>query len=189
MAGAVVSEVESRHLRLATPCVGWDLHQLLGHIIGQNHGFADAVGAVDAPREAFADRRPAPDGVPEAWTESAEKLSAAFEAAPLDRQVVLAEFSFESRFPVSDVVGFHLLDTVVHGWDVATALDHPFHPDDDMVAETLKVARLIPDGRHRELPGSPFGIVIPTAVSEAEETGDDWALALALLGRHLTSTD
>jgi hypothetical protein len=138
---------------------------------------------VEAPHEAFADRRPDPGGVQEAWTESAENLSAMFAAAPLDRRVVLAEFSAETRFAVADVVGFHLLDTVVHAWDVATTLGLAFRPDDVLVAETLAVARLIPDGRHREQPGSPFGIVLPAAVTEAVATGDDWRLALALLGR------
>lgn len=68
VAGGVVSEVEPMGLSLPTPCVGWDLHTLLGHIIGQNHGFAEAVGTAEAPRQAFADRRPPPDGVQEAWT-------------------------------------------------------------------------------------------------------------------------
>jgi len=42
------------------------------------------------------------------------------------------------------VVGFQLLDTVIHTWDMATALGTKFRPDDELVDATLSQARLVP---------------------------------------------
>lgn len=173
----VLDGVRAADLAAPTPCAGWDLLALLGHVIGQNHGFAAAVEAPDAPVSAFADRPPAPDGTAAAWAASAARLTAAFDAADLDRRVLLAELSSENRFPVATVVGFHLLDTVVHAWDVATALDIPFRPDDELVAATLTVAKAVPTGATRQRPGATFAPVLP------DDGTDDWRHALALLGR------
>jgi uncharacterized protein (TIGR03086 family) len=177
VAGTVLARVGPADLSRATPCAGWDLRTLLGHIIGQNHGFATAVAAPDAPLDAYADRIPTPDGVAAAWQESADQVATAFAAAPLDREVLLAEISPDMRFPVATVVTFHLLDTVVHAWDVATALGERFRPDDELVTATLSIARRVPGGPAREQPGASFAPQRPV------DGRDDWHDALALLGR------
>jgi uncharacterized protein (TIGR03086 family) len=94
------------------------------------------------------------------------------------RPVLLAEISVEQRFPAALVIGFHLLDTVVHGWDVATSLGVPYRPDGDLVAATLQLAELVPTGAARERPGAAFGPELPVTA----EAGP-WPRALALLGR------
>jgi uncharacterized protein (TIGR03086 family) len=177
VAGKVIASVEPADLAWPTPCAAWDLQALLEHAIGQNHGFATAVEGPDAPVSAFAGRPFEPDGVEAAWTESAERLATAFAAAPLDRPILLAEFSSEQRFPVAMVVSFQLLDTVVHTWDIATALGQVFRPDDELVAATLAVAERVPTGDVREQPSAPFGPALP------DDGSDDWMRALALLGR------
>ncbi len=63
VAGPVLARVRPDDLTRSTPCTGWDLHTLLAHVLGQNHGFADAVESPDAPVAAFAHRPPDPDGV------------------------------------------------------------------------------------------------------------------------------
>jgi uncharacterized protein (TIGR03086 family) len=177
LAGKVIATIGPGDLDRPTPCTGWDLRALLGHAIGQNYGFAAAVEGPDAPVAAYAARPPETGDVEAAWTESADRLAAAFAAAPLDRPVLLAEFSAEHRFPVSTVVGFQLLDTVVHTWDIATALGRPFRPDDELVAATLAIAERVPTGEARERPGAAFASVRP------DDGSDDWRHALALLGR------
>ncbi|MBA3905696.1 MAG: TIGR03086 family protein [Pseudonocardiales bacterium] len=169
----VIVEVRSADLTRATPCAGWDLHELLAHCIGQNHGFADAVAGLDAPTSAFAPRPPAPG----TWEVSAERVHAAFRAADPDRLVRLVEFGPEARFPVASALGFHLLDTVVHTWDVATSLELPFRPDDDLLVAVANAAWQVPTGAARERPGAAFGPVL--AVVDA----DPWAATLAQLGR------
>jgi len=177
LSGAVLARVRTADLARPTPCVGWDLRTLLGHVIGQNHGFARAVETPDAPLAAFAERPPDPGGVTEAWQASADRVAAAFDAAPLDRRVLLVELSSETRFPLAMVVGFQLLDTVVHTWDVATALGEAFRPTDELVAAALAQARRVPGGSARQRPGAAFAPALPL------DGTDDWSHTLALLGR------
>src|ERR1700685_3712749 len=40
----------------------------------------------------------------------------------LDRAFTLPEISPERRFPAPQAIGFHFIDYVVHGWDVARSL-------------------------------------------------------------------
>lgn len=179
----VLTAARPADLARPTPCAGWDLRALLGHVFGQNHGFAAAVeaataGTSDVPRSAFADRPPDPDGVFTAWDASADRLAAAFAAAPLDRTVLLTDLGPDARLPVATVVAMHLLDTVVHAWDLATALGSSYRPDGELVAATLAVAQLIPVGASREDPGFAFAAVVPG------EHADPWERALALTGRH-----
>ena len=181
----LLDRVGAADLDRPTPCAGWDLRALVAHLIGQNHGFAEAVDSaavgVDVPRSAYDPRPPDPDAVGLQWWASAERLVAAFAAAPLDRPVLLVEISEQARFPVATAVGFQLLDTVVHNWDVATALGSAYRPDDELVAATLAQARRVPDGPQRRAPGAAF------APSLDAPGVDDWELTLARLGRPATS--
>src|ERR1700754_3328401 len=100
----LVGAVQPADLGRPTPCAGWDLAALLAHMIGQNRGFADALrGGTDVAAYA-----PVPD-----------LLDAV--AQPGTDAVLLPEITTAQRFPVPVVIGFQLLDTVVHSWDVATA--------------------------------------------------------------------
>jgi uncharacterized protein (TIGR03086 family) len=169
----VIAGVDAADLGKPTPCAGWDLRALLAHCIGQNHGFADAVAGPDAPPAAYAPRPPDPG----AWEASAERVHAAFRAADPDRRVLLVEFGPDARFPVANALGFHLLDTVVHTWDVAAALEQPFRPDDELLSVVAKGAQQVPSGAARERPGAAFGPVL-------DVPGDDpWVATLARLGR------
>jgi uncharacterized protein (TIGR03086 family) len=173
--GEVVALATPADLPRPSPCAGWDLGRLLAHMIGQNHGFADAAER-DVGIEAFADR-PVTDPAAE-WAASAARVGDALASAvAADRSVLLAEFAAFGRIPAPVVLGMHLLDTVVHGWDVATALERPYRPDDELVAATLDVARTIPAGEGRTQPGASFGPVVPG------EPADPWELALHLVGR------
>ncbi|WP_214404903.1 TIGR03086 family metal-binding protein [Pseudonocardia lacus] len=180
LVGDLVARVTPADLGRPTPCAGWDLRRLLAHAIGQNHGFADAAER-DAGIESFADRPPGADPARE-WSESATRVADALAAAAADpdRTLLLAEFAAFGRIPARVVQGMHLLDTVVHGWDVATALELPYRPDDELVEATLRIARTVPDDESRTRPGASFGPAVPG------EPDDPWLLALHLLGRRPT---
>lgn len=177
LSGTVIARVRPGDLTRPTPCAGWNLGTLLGHVIGQNHGFADAIATPDAALAAFADRPPDPGSVLELWQASADRINDAAAAAPLDRRVLLVEISRGTRFPVGTAVGFHLLDTVVHTWDIATALGEVFRPDAELVGATLTGARQVPDGPASLRPDALFAPGLP------HDGTDPWRLALALLGR------
>jgi uncharacterized protein (TIGR03086 family) len=178
-ATVVIRELRSDELVRPSPCAGWDLRALLEHMIGQNHGFADVVAGVDdLPAAAFAPRSFDDAGAASAWEESADRVAAAFGAAAGERDVLLVEISDEVRFPVTTVLGFHLLDTAVHTWDVATAAGRRFRPDEDLAVVVAGLAARVPDGPARERAGAAFApaVIVP-------DGSDPWADALALLGR------
>jgi uncharacterized protein (TIGR03086 family) len=176
VASTYVVGIGDAALGLATPCVGWDLGELLAHMVGQHYGFAAAVRDGDAPVQAYAPRD-VTGRVTAQWQESVDVLSAAFTGADLDRPVRLVEISTDRRLPAGVAVSFQLLDTVVHTWDLATALGADFVPDPELAGITLALARLVPQGESRLGPDAAFGPVLDVAGD------DDWAQTLALTGR------
>ncbi|MEU5692823.1 TIGR03086 family metal-binding protein [Actinosynnema sp. NPDC020468] len=168
----ILDRVRPSDLTRPTPCAGWDLHDLLAHMIGQDHGFAAAVLA-DVPVEAFAPREP----TPATHQAGLDAVAVAFAAAPPSRPVLLAEFE-NHRFPLEDAVGFHLLDTLVHGWDVAATIGVDVDYEGDLLVAVSLQAELVPDGPSRTAPDAAFAPALPFA---AEATG--WVRTLGLLGR------
>ncbi|MFL6115445.1 MAG: TIGR03086 family metal-binding protein [Catenulispora sp.] len=144
---------------LPTPCQGWDLGTLLTHMTVQHRGFA-AAGADPSLWEMPPGGR-FPDPV-RAYAASAELVLAAF-AAPgvLDREFALPEISPSRTFPGRIAIGFHLVDYVTHGWDVATALDVPYALPLPVLEATLPLARAVPEGPLRLAPGAAFAPALP----------------------------
>jgi uncharacterized protein (TIGR03086 family) len=150
----LVAGLTSENLSLPTPCDGWDLGTLLTHMTVQHRGFA-AAGADPRVWEMPPGGR-FPDLV-RAYAASAELVLAAF-AAPgaLDRDFALPEISPSRTFKGRIAIGFHLVDYVVHGWDVATAAGLPFALPLTVLETTLPLARAVPDGPLRLAPGAAF---------------------------------
>ncbi len=178
----LVATITPNDLARTTPCVEWDLRQLVAHLVGQHHGFAAAVrDTADVTVSAFAPRPiEGEDWRATTWLPSVADLREALASAPLDRRVLLPELSPTYRFRVNEVISFHFIDTLAHAWDVATALGRDYRPSDDLVAACLDGARRVPGGDARTSPGAAFGPVI-------EVEGDPWSEALGLLGRSVVS--
>lgn len=179
MASTHVSLVTRSDLVRPTPCAGWDVAVLLTHMVGQQRGFTAAVTRGDAPRRAYV---PAAFST-ETWRASADALVAAFGAADLDatvRQVELAA----TPLPLGTLVAAHLLDTVVHTWDLARALGLELTPPDDLAQTAATLLPLIPDDEGRRAPGAAFGPALATPAGS-------WERVLAWLGRDpaWTTTD
>lgn len=175
-ASEFVAGIGDGELGRPTPCVGWDLGDLLAHMVGQHYGFAAAVRDGDAPVEAYA-TQDVRGRVASAWQESVDVLTAAFAGADLDRPVRLVEIRPDRPLPAGVAVGFQLLDTVVHTWDLATGLGVEFEPDPELAGITLALARLVPARESRLGPGAAFAPVVAAAGD------DDWTQALARTGR------
>lgn len=175
----VVAQVRACDLGRTTPCTAWDLAALLAHLVGQNEGFAAAVQhARQAPPSGVAVEAFAPVAwSPEAFTGSVRRVREAFAGARPGDVVQLPEVAPGRRIPMPVVVGMHLIDTLVHTWDVAQALGRPWRPPEaDLVAAGLEQARRVPDGEARRRPGAAFAPAVTGA-------GDAWEQALARLGR------
>jgi uncharacterized protein (TIGR03086 family) len=178
----VLDRISPADLDRPTPCAGWDLRALLEHMTGQDHGFAAAVRAArtggEVDMSAFA---PRPLGRSPAATVATglDEVVAAF-ADGAESPVLLPEFG--ARLPLSIVAGMHLVDTLVHGWDVAAALGvqagYSAGLDPEVVAAALEMSEQVPDDASREAPGAPFGHALA-----APADADPWTRTLTLLGR------
>jgi uncharacterized protein (TIGR03086 family) len=172
-AGELVERAARGDLGVPTPCAGWDLADLLSHMIGQNRGFAAAVVTGGAEAEAYAGPDVTPASVVGEWNASAEALRAAF--GPADESSTVHLVELDIRVPLAQALGMQLLDTAVHAWDVATALGDSYRPDDAVTGLVLDYARQI-----GSRPGGAPGVF---AEARPETGTDQWSDALRLLGR------
>lgn len=174
-----VAGIRSTDLDRATPCAGWTLADLLAHMTAQHRGFAAAarghgadadVWRAEPLAEAIADD---PVGT---YTAAARDALAAFAAPGADEALfALPEFGPDVTVVGETAMGFHFVDYVVHGWDVAAARGKPFALGDDVLAAVTPLAMAVPDGDFRDAGPSPFARALPPV------DGD----ALARLLRHL----
>ena len=175
----VVGLAGPQDLARSTPCAGWTLGDLVAHMTAQHDGFAAAAAGEGADLVRWRPGEPAADPVGE-YAAAAGRVLAAFAAdGVLDRRFTLPEISPALRFPAAEAIGFHFIDYVVHGWDVARSLglDH-YELEPDLLDAALLMARAVPDDGLRERGVVPFGPSIPV-------TGEVCVLGqiVALLGR------
>jgi uncharacterized protein (TIGR03086 family) len=175
---AVVAKISAEDLGRPTPCAAWNLGALLAHMAGQHYGFAAAAAGQGGDLAVW---RPVPlgDDFVRGYAAAADAVIDAFAVeGVLDRPFEVPEISTERAFPGRVAIGFHLVDYVVHGWDVATSIDADWDLPDDVVAAALPLARAVPGGTAREVPGAAFAPALPVA-------GDATPMQeiLAVLGR------
>lgn len=179
---AIVGQVDDDQWQLPTPCSQWTLRQLVEHMTSENYGFAAAAEGETADRTPWF-YQPRGDDLRLDYARSAERVVDAFGADGVpDREFWLPLLTESRRFPARQAISFHLLDYVVHAWDVAAALGRPAAADDDLVAAALQITdREVPDTPRRQQPGAPFRppLPIPAQASPHDRL-------LALLGRSPT---
>ena len=177
---SVVASMTAGDLGRPTPCAGWTLADLLGHMTAQHDGFAAAAEGRGADPDVW--RSGPPGGDPVAgYTAAADRVIAAF-AGPgvLERTFALPEIAVGLEFPAVQAISFHFIDYVVHGWDVARSLGRPYSLDADLVRAALPVAEAVPDGATRQRPGAAFA---PRLGRLPGADADPMGRILALLGR------
>lgn len=171
----IVAAVSADHLDLDTPCAQWTVRQLLEHMVGQNHGFANAArGGGDlqdwAPRSLAGN--PAA-----AWADSVLDVETAVADLAVDGVLLMPEVR-PAPLPAEVAISFLFLDTLVHGWDVATASGQPLRCPDDLAELLLTVATRVPADPESRRPGAAF--LLPV---DAPPSADPFGCALALVGR------
>jgi uncharacterized protein (TIGR03086 family) len=173
----IVSQASAADLARPTPCSDWTLGELLAHMTAQHNGFAAAAAGDGADLVHWQTGAPVADPVGE-YAAAAARVIAAFAAAgALAGEFVLPEISPKLRFPAAEAIGFHLVDYVVHGWDVARALGQAYDVEPDVLAAALTIAQAVPDGDRRRQPGAAF------APRVAASSGGPLGQIVALLGR------
>ncbi|MGW7071982.1 TIGR03086 family metal-binding protein [Streptomyces sp. NPDC054855] len=163
-----------------SPCAGWTLRDLVAHMTAQHHGFAAAARGSGADRTYWIAPDPGRDPF-KVYDESVRHVLAAFaEEGVMERGFTLPEIG--GTFTGRIAVGFHLLDHVVHSWDVATTLGADLDLPRPVVDTALDIARRVPKDPELRGPGAAFAPALPTPedASPLEEM-------LALLGRSPTS--
>ncbi|XVQ11074.1 TIGR03086 family metal-binding protein [Spirillospora sp. CA-255316] len=152
----VVARATPADLSRPTPCADWTLGDLLAHMAAQHHGFAASARGEGADLGAW-EVRPLGDEPVKAYAAAADAVVSAFaEAGAAGRDFALPEFGEGVTVPAERAMGFHFVDYVVHGWDVARALDLPYELEPDLVEAARPIALAVPDGDFRLEPGAAF---------------------------------
>lgn len=153
---SVVSQIGPDDLSRATPCGAWTLGDLLAHMTVQHDGFAAAAAGNGGDLSIWAVQPLGPDPVA-AYGAAADRVVAAFaQDGVLEHEFALPEISPITTFPGRQAIGFHLIDYVVHGWDVARSIDVTYDLDPDLLGVALTIALAVPDGEARLAPGAAF---------------------------------
>jgi uncharacterized protein (TIGR03086 family) len=151
----LVARATPADLTRPTPCAEWTLTDLLAHMAVQHRGFAAASRGEADP--GLWEVRPLGEDPVAAYRACAEELLAAFaEDGVLERVFPLPEFR-EEPFPGHQAVSFHLVDYVVHSWDVAKSLGVAVELEPAAVDAAYEIAQIVPTGEARLVPGAPFG--------------------------------
>lgn len=175
---ALIRRMTPADLARPTPCSAWTLADLLAHMTAQHNGFAAAALGHGQELSHWSVGPLGEDPVAQ-YRDAAERVIAAFAAVESpDRAFTLPEITRTRTFPAARAIGFHLIDYVVHSWDVARTLDLAYAPGSELLGAALPIARAVPDGDFRLAPGSAFG----PGLSVAGETGTLEKI-LAALGR------
>jgi uncharacterized protein (TIGR03086 family) len=146
-----------------TPCLEWNVRDLVSHVVMGNRLFAGILtgtppGGPDGPPGPA----PPPSGLPRAYQDSAADLVAAFgQPGVLDR-VFTVPFG-----TVPGSVALHLRSTEIlaHGWDVARATgqaaDFPADTVEQELAFSAGLLGRIPPDRHPFAPSRPVAADAP----------------------------
>ena len=168
----IVSGVTAADLDRPTPCAGWNLADLLTHMTVQHRGFAAAARGAGADLALWEPATVAeavcadPNG---AYAAAAAEVLAAFAVdGVLDATFALPEFGQDAAVPGAMAIGFHFVDYVVHGWDVARSIGAPFTLPAEVIDAVLPLAFAVPDGEFRDMDNSPFA----RAVAQPDDATD-----------------
>lgn len=145
---ALVGQVRADKWDEPTPCEQWNVRSLVGHVIACMHGYADLLHGAPASRLV--------ELVTQQSTIGGEDVLTAVINAAADARTAFAEPGALERavhhpmgdLPGSQLLRMRILDNVVHGWDLATAVHLPAAIDgalaEDLYQGLLPMADALP---------------------------------------------
>ncbi len=149
----IVAEVTPADLQNPTPCGNWTLSELLGHMTAHNRGFAAGLRGAPVGGEVW-DSLELPDDFQTAYRAAADDLNDAFAAPELPETIDVFGYG-DKLIPI--VLGMHIIDFAVHGWDVARSIGSPRVPDDELADAAYQLMLGFPGKR----PSKAFGLIVP----------------------------
>jgi uncharacterized protein (TIGR03086 family) len=155
--GQIVSGVRPEHLDRPTPCSQWDTRTLLNHLIGGSW-----MWAMLGTGQQLDTSKPAPDFAADDPTGA--YLAAGKAALEAFRAPGAMERTFATPIgpvPGAVALGLALTDTVIHGWDLATATSQPSAIDPRTAETVLEMSRAGLSPEFRQPPISAFADEVP----------------------------
>lgn len=131
----LVENIRPEQWSAPTPCDEWDVHRVVGHLVGMNRVFAAMLEGAAPPTRG--DALPA-GGLAAVFRESSAALLDAFS------QPGVLERTYTS--PMGSATGqerllIRLYDLLAHGWDISQATGQEAHLPDDAAEAALRFAR------------------------------------------------
>src|ERR1700730_14790259 len=130
-----VTGAASTPLDSPTPCTGWDLRTLLNHtILWTAYSAERRAHGESAAEDLMSKDFTAEPGYVQAYRAQVDKAVAAWsrpEAWAGDRDVM------GSAMPAADIAAMLIMETVLHGWDVAKATGQDYQIDDALASNVL----------------------------------------------------
>ena len=151
--GDVIEGVGDDQWGLPTPCPDYDVSTLVDHILGWAEPFAAGANGEKFEGDPPAYRRgndPAGD-----FRAAADRIVAGWEEHGFDRQVSLGG----GESPGATAFNMTLMETLTHGWDLATATGQKMPWSDEEAAEVLARAEKTLPAEYRG-DGMPFGDIV-----------------------------
>jgi uncharacterized protein (TIGR03086 family) len=135
----IVAGVRPEQAQLPTPCSKYEVTQLLDHLVGFATSFADKATGVTPPADP--NTTTAGDDAQGAYHDAGARLVAGYRDGARDDATPL---------------GIVLVETITHGWDLATATGQPTPYSDAAIAAALDTCRGMLSPQYRG-EGMPFG--------------------------------
>lgn len=133
--GTLIAELNPEQYSGPTPCTGWDVRDVVAHLVGMNLVFTALLNSQKPPSS---DQRVLGNDPGSAFSSSAAALLSAF------RRRGALEHSFET--PMGSATGqerldIRMYDLLAHAWDQAQATGNKLEPLDDLAEQSLTFAR------------------------------------------------
>jgi uncharacterized protein (TIGR03086 family) len=169
----VLASVQAGDLDKATPCATWKVRDVVNHMVGGTHFFAETAETGVAPT-APSETDFASGDISSAYAAGSARAVAAFRAEGAMDKTMKLPFG---EFPGAIFVMIAASDAFTHGWDVAKSLGQSTDLDPQLAAQLLAMS-MIPD-EFRGADGlMPFGPKV-----EAPESATAADKLAAYLGR------
>jgi uncharacterized protein (TIGR03086 family) len=152
----VIAAIPAGDGGMPTPCAGWDVAALLGHVVGQ-----DLRNFLTSVRGGTADWQAPADDVEQDWPTAfgirAGQLLEAWRAADLDQMIDLPG---GKQAPFWTRADQEISELAMHSWDLVKATGQPLDLDPELAEHALAWSHqmLRPEFRG---PGKAFGVEVP----------------------------
>ncbi len=151
----VLAAVRDHHLGQPTPCEGWDVRTVAGHLVGVNRIFASAAAGCPLGPELDVESQSA-RGLSTVYEASAGEAVRAFSSpGVLDATLVVPLGPIKGEVALA----LALLDNLVHGWDLAKATGQDTAIDPQLAGAGMEVARRLVTDELRA--AGAFGPAVP----------------------------